>query len=213
MTIKGMDLCVATMNVGERCRLTVSPAYAYGEEGCPPQIPPNSSLVYEMTLLDFEKPIDTIPERVQAANKMKDEGNALFVAQKYEEAYTKYNEALDWFQYLFPSEEADKNLIAQCKLPILLNQAACQLKLTNFRSARICCEQALDFDPKNVKALFRLGQCWQGMADYNKARENFQNALSFDPNNGDIKKAMINLKRLEEKHKSQEKEICSRMFG
>ena len=41
--IAGWDVAVSTMRKGELSRFLISPAYAYGELGCPPRIPPNST--------------------------------------------------------------------------------------------------------------------------------------------------------------------------
>lgn len=55
MVIKAWDLCMATMNVGEKCLLTCRSDYAYGDSGSPPVIPPKATLIFEMELLDFTK--------------------------------------------------------------------------------------------------------------------------------------------------------------
>lgn len=49
--IKGWDLGIVGMKVGEKRRLTIDPELAYGEAGFPGAIPPNSTLVFEITLL------------------------------------------------------------------------------------------------------------------------------------------------------------------
>lgn len=44
---------VATMKKGEKCMLTCAPDYAYGKTGSPPNIPPNSTLKFELEMLEW----------------------------------------------------------------------------------------------------------------------------------------------------------------
>jgi FKBP-type peptidyl-prolyl cis-trans isomerase FkpA len=46
---------VSRMKVGEKARLVCPPALAYGERGAPPDIPGNSTLVFEVELLEIKK--------------------------------------------------------------------------------------------------------------------------------------------------------------
>ena len=52
--ISGWDLGIASMLPGERAVLTCSPAHAYGASGAPPDIPPNSTLAFDVELLGAE---------------------------------------------------------------------------------------------------------------------------------------------------------------
>ncbi len=51
--IAGWDQGVAQMKTGDKVKLTIPPELAYGREGYPGAIPPDSTLVFEVELLSI----------------------------------------------------------------------------------------------------------------------------------------------------------------
>jgi len=53
----GWDLALPKFGKGEDSILVCSPDYAYGAMGCPPRIPPNSTIYFRLQLIDFTPPL------------------------------------------------------------------------------------------------------------------------------------------------------------
>ena len=68
--IKGWDIGFATMRIGEHAILVCKPEYAYGSSSAGPSIPPNSTLLFDVELLDYKEKINvsdmTFRQRIDA---------------------------------------------------------------------------------------------------------------------------------------------------
>ena len=89
--IKGWEIGVKTMKVGEKAEFIFSPEYAYGKQKVSELIPENSTLNFEIELIEIEgkkKEIDDMEyeEKLEKGKKYKEEGvekykqgNSLFI--------------------------------------------------------------------------------------------------------------------------------------
>lgn len=56
--IKGFDLVLQRMSLGETAKVTLAPMLAYGLKGRPPRIPPNATLVFKIELISIKEKLN-----------------------------------------------------------------------------------------------------------------------------------------------------------
>ena len=95
----------------------------------------------------------------------------------------------------------------------LLVSAQCYLKLKNFERTVKNCNEALQLDRKNVKALYRISMAHRYLQEYDQARYNLNLAINIEPNNSEIIEEAQRLDRSIEQQKKNEKKLYYRMFN
>ena len=81
-------------------------------------------------------------------------------------------QALIYFEYCFPEGQEEETRTDSLRLSVLLNSAACFLKLGQFNEVINMCRQALNLDKCNVKALYRRAVAL-------RSQDRFSEVLSF----------------------------------
>ncbi|KAG9508407.1 Peptidyl-prolyl cis-trans isomerase FKBP4, partial [Fragariocoptes setiger] len=240
--IKGWDLALRTMRRNETASFEIPPEYAYGEAGSPPTIPPNSTLVFEIELLDWvyddsskERPIYqmSMAERRDKCEDIKNRGATYFSQGKYDLAIKQYRNImklagiselredgdvvnLDSAEGMPPENETqkrDREALRQMMLAGHLNLALCYLKLGNHQECIQNCNDALKFDSNNVKALFRKGKSYFTVNEYETALPLFEKVLELDPNNVEAKNQIAACRQALKAYHEKEKNMYKNLFS
>ncbi|XVF81251.1 hypothetical protein PTKIN_Ptkin15bG0140800 [Pterospermum kingtungense] len=218
--IEGLDRAVITMKKGEVALLTISPEYAFGSSESPQElavVPPNSTVYYEVELESFVKERESwdmnTQEKIEAAGKRKEEGNVLFKAGKYVRASKRYEKAVKYIEYDSSFSEDEKKQAKALKVACNLNNAACKLKLKDYKQAEKLCTKVLELESSNVKALYRRAQAFINLADLVLAELDIKKALELDPDNRDVKLEYKVLKEKIKEYNKKDAKFYGKMFA
>ncbi|KAK9057911.1 hypothetical protein SSX86_022750 [Deinandra increscens subsp. villosa] len=136
--IDGLDRAVVTMKKGvvppnSTVIYDIAPEYAFGSTESRQElavVPPNSTVTYDIELVSFVKEKESwdmnTQEKIEAAGKKKEEGNSLFKAAKYIEYDSSFGDE---------EKKQAKTLKVSCNL----NNAACKLKLKDYKQVEKLC--------------------------------------------------------------------------
>ncbi|XP_057966653.1 peptidyl-prolyl cis-trans isomerase FKBP62-like isoform X2 [Malania oleifera] len=218
--ICGLDRAVMNMKKGEVALLTIAPEYAFGSSESQQElavVPPNSTVYYEVELVSFDKEKESwdmsTQEKIEAAGRKKEEGNALFKAGKYLRASKRYEKAAKFIEYDTSFDEEQKKQSKTLKVTCNLNNAACKLKLKDYKEAEKLCTKVLDIEGKNVKALYRRAQAYIQLVDLDLAELDIKKALEIDPDNRDVKLEYRTLKEKVREYNKKDAKFYGNMFA
>ncbi|CAI5758580.1 unnamed protein product [Candida verbasci] len=153
----------------------------------------------ENTELEALKQLAYDGEPHEIATNFKNQGNDCYKAKQYKHAIEYYNKGL----------EIDCN-VPDINKALLLNRAACNLELRNFRKCIDDCKKVLLIDEKNIKAIFRSAKAFFAIEKYDESIEILKYGLTIDPKNKDLngilKDIETKLKNIQELKEKRERE-------
>eukprot|EP01088_Endostelium_zonatum_P019709 TRINITY_DN694_c0_g1_i1.p1 TRINITY_DN694_c0_g1~~TRINITY_DN694_c0_g1_i1.p1 ORF type:complete len:209 (+),score=68.04 TRINITY_DN694_c0_g1_i1:31-627(+) len=171
-------------------------------------------------------------EKIAKAEEYKISGNKFFQAQQYPKALDSYHRARLYLKGFPiknaqsgnsiqdmihsasgapPSEEELKKIKELC-VAVYSNMAACHLKQNKGEKAIQDCNDVLDLDPKNAKALYRRGQAHMLNQDVDRASADLNKALELSPNDAAVKAELVKLKKMEREQIQKQKKAFAGMF-
>ncbi|VAH31593.1 unnamed protein product [Triticum turgidum subsp. durum] len=219
--IEGLDTTVLTMKKGEVASARIPPEHAFGSTETKLDlavVPPNSTVFYEVEIVSFDKEkeswdLKSNAEKIEAAAKKKDEGNAWFKMGKYAKASKRYEKAAKYIEYDSSFSEDEKKQSKAVKISIKLNNAACKLKLKDYKEAEKLCTKVLELESTNVKALYRRAQAYTELVDLELAELDIKKALEIDPDNREVKVAYKALKDKLREYNKRDAKFYGNMFA
>lgn len=147
--------------------------------------------VINTTAAKIKKSIDTsglsLEQKSLLAQREKDKGNEAFRSGDYEEAISYYSRSLS----VLPSTAAYNN------------RAQAEIKLKNWQNAFNDCEQVLNLEPNNMKALLRRATVNKNLQNYPAALDDLKTVLHQEPDNPIAKKVLCELEELLHKEKEE----------
>lgn len=212
--VKGWDVGISTMLVGEHAELLIQPEYGYGKTGSPPKIPGDSVLLFKVELVSVDESTAemTIAEKISKAQELKNKGNEQFKESKLEDALTSYKSAANLLSNTFGAGAEEGDNIKELKVSLNSNMAAVCLKTKDAKDAADYAQKVLEIEPEHTKALYRLSQAYVALAKYEEAVELLEKnrALLTDVN---IDSEILRARKLKAMGIAKEKQIYSKMFA
>ena len=153
-------------------------------------------------------------EKLDLVPKLREEGNNLYRSGDNLLAAGKYFEAISYLEQLSVKEKPQCdvwNEIEKKKVPLLLNYCQCKLLMKEYPVVIRHTSQVLDFEPDNVKALFRRGKAYSASWHEEEAKHDFKRVAVLDPT---LKKTVDKeLKELHDRMQEKAREERERLQG
>ena len=132
---------------------------------------------------------------------------------KYASAIKKYEKIVDYIQNEVYDLEEETATANKLKIAAHLNIGMCCLKTKEYRKAIESCGKVLEIEPKNEKALFRIGDAYFGLAEFEDAIKNFSQVIEINPDNKDAATKLAHCKKQMKEYADKEKKLYSKMFS
>jgi len=159
---------------------------------------------------------DSFPKMLEIIDKIKSSGNHFYKKKDITSAIRKYKKAMKYIKILRESmgstEEDEEEKIRKIEVPITLNIAAALITDKNFEEAFKQCDKVLEIQPENSKALYRRGQSYFGLMEYDLALADLGKVKEMEPEDKGILNEINKVKKAKNVYLQKEKSIYTKMF-
>lgn len=217
----GIDRAVRSMKGGEKSIVILdAPFVPSMYPDAPKPIPIRTDLLFEVAIKSFEVakgPWDckTFSEYLVESQKRLKDGSIAFKEGKYELAISKYCKAQMYIESFF-QEDAQVSLEQETQLneiqsQCLSNLAAISLKRNEMESVLIHSNNAIEKNPNNLKAYYRLSLYKIHKKKYEEAKQDILYILEKEPSNQQAKIQLDNINAMIHQEFADEKRVYKRM--
>lgn len=207
--LPGLEIAIKTMRKGEHARFLIHPDLAYRELGCPPRIPPNATVHFEVDLVnyyskesslsfdeDFRDP-NMYQKILNKVTKFHKEGNELFKSNNFDKAVVKYNRGKELLHIITTNSDSEEIEVMKFLCKLYTNLCICYLKLCAFSKVCIMAKEARQYADRfakhNAKLFFSWGKALRFLKDFTEAKNMLKRAQKLCPNDYKIHEEMVKL--------------------
>ena len=198
--IKGWDIGMMSMRIGEKAELVIQSEYGYGAQGAGADIPPNATLIFKVEIIQIDdrkakKFMVSDEELLQKGKDLKEQGNGRFKNKDFEEAAKLYNEAILSLSKIKEKNKESQELQKTC----YLNLSVSTNNLGRFNETIHNCTKALMIDSQAVKAYYLRAIANSKTNNFEEAIEDIKTAIKLNPGDKALRDEFENIKALKQK--------------
>lgn len=218
--LPGLEIGIKTMTIGENARFIIKPELAYRELGCPPRIPPNATVLFDVHLVSYLSPENILTfdrenrdpnifnKNLVLVKKLHLEANELFKLKNTNKAIVKYNRALELLHIAGCNNDNEEIEMMKYLNRLYTNLSLCYLKQCAFNKV---CRMGIEamkyserFSKRSAKLFFNWGKALRLLKDFTEAKKKLQIALKLEPQNEAIHGEIYKLEKDKEFHRNVE---------
>lgn len=209
--IPGLEIGIKTMRTGENARFLIAPELAYRKYGCPPRIPPDANVLFDVHLVRYfsaegylsfredNRDPQTFSKVLNEAKKLHIEGNEQFKLKYFDRAVFKYERGVELLYMVGCNNQKEEIEMMQTLNKLYSNLCICFLKQCAFNKV---CRMSIEamkysaiFSKHNAKIFFNWGKALRLLKDFSEAKCKLERSLKLSPHNVTIHKELQMLEK------------------
>lgn len=226
--IPGWEISLLTMCKGETARFLIRSDYGFREMGCPPRVPENATALFVITLLSISDQVSvddyyllnederqkvTFDRMHELVHSEKILGTQFFSQNQFKKAFNKYKQAANLMEGCHLKNDEEERESRRILISLSLNMTLCCLRLAHSYNAITYCRKVLNMDKDNPKALFRMGQAYHQLKQFDQAKKYLYKAKKMLPRDSCIEKELKQVEESEKKFNFIEVGVYKKMMS